>query len=372
MNKETLKNAIDNIDADLVSEARDFKAQTGRGKGAGSPIFKIVAVAAVFLIFVTAGIAAAMLISGSGSQNKKTNGQNDETLIGQTGRPEDGQATNSTEPKVTPGQTDHPAVTPPHEEVVREETYKIEVMSGKLRFSVIACTPWYIADVDYGLEYCVPGRELGAGRYTLGASEVLKHTLFDILDGKDVIEFNYPNRPLVAIEARYSENETDFNYVFCLYENAKALTVIDLNKGQEICSVALTEEEVAAIIECVMPELRTLASARLFELRNIDHIDHIDVSSRPFAPDYSGKIESDEEIGLIMSSLFDLHALETAGESLYGMAWVLDIYYRDGETDRIYLVCSREVRTSDGDWYRVAYKEKSELEELIRNLISAK
>ena len=126
-----------------------------------------------------------------------------------------------------------------------------------------------------------------------------------------------------------------------------AAAIADETEGEYLSSdnEVLTEEEVAAIIECVMPELRTLASARLFELRNIDHIDHIDVSSRPFAPDYSGKIESDEEIGLIMSSLFDLHALETAGESLYGMAWVLDIYYRDDMTPVIQQMLGNRIIT---------------------------
>jgi hypothetical protein len=398
MNKDKLKNAIENIDRDLVSEARNYGAQNGEEKGkakgekgAGLSFFKPLAVAAVFLIFVAAGIAAAILIPGikNRGQGKTGIGQPGETVTGPTAAPEDPMPgeTGSAEPKESPDQTNdvsEPKETPdrtsgsaasetPRDELFKEETFKIEVMNDKLRFKVIACTPWFIADADHDLRDtdALPGGEIGAGRYALGHSGTVLHFLFDTLDGKNVIRFVHPARPLFALEARYAENDTAFNYAFCLYESHKALTVIDLNLGQEICAVALTEEEVAAMIDRVMPELAAVSSARLFEKYDIDRIDHIDVSSQPYNS-YNGRIGSDADIGVIMDGICHMHALGTAGESIAGMSWILDICYEDGKTERIVLIGNREVLTSDGCRYSIAFKDISKLSDALENMITAR
>ena len=78
MNKESLKNAIANIDAELVSEARNYTAHAGGEKSRGLSFLKPVAFAVVFLLLVTAGIAAAIILPQK--LNNRQSGKNEPVL----------------------------------------------------------------------------------------------------------------------------------------------------------------------------------------------------------------------------------------------------------------------------------------------------
>ncbi len=380
MNKDKLKNAIENIDPELVSEARNYaagnldgKEETKNTKGAVLSVIKPVAIAAVFLIFVTAGIAAAIMISGSRSRSQTSgdSGRNDETFAGQTEYPVD-RITDPPKPDETMLIITADPAESPHEVLFPEETYKLSVMSDKLRFMVIAGTPWYIADIDYGLndDERIPGSDPDAGKLTIGYSEALKMVLFRILDGKNIIKFVQPVRPFLAIEARYSENDTSFDYLFCLYDTQRAMTVKDLNTGLEVGSVGLTSEEVAEICQCAMPELRTISSTGIFVLRNIDHIDRINVSTLPESPKYRMCIDNDGDIGIIMKGICQLHAIKTAENGgRDGMVWVLEICYEGRENQTVYLTDG--IKLPDGNRYSVPHDEISRIDELLWNLLSA-
>ncbi len=330
MNKDKIRDVLDNIDRDLVEKAQNYNVSgSGRrgnsiavgGSGERWSFLKPLALGFAFVVFIAAGIVAAIVIAGK--------------------------------IKSSPS---------------RAESYQVKEVNGCLQFGNITTTPWYIADADYEIAHPIH-TELSDDeiKYVLGHSEEVKRTLFSVLDKKKIIEYDPSSRPLFALEARYSETKTDFDYLFCLYEHHKVVTVKDLNSGTIIGAVSVSDEEVGMITDAVMPELSSIVTSRVFDAASIDHIE----TSSVFSYLYSSSISAPEDISSLIGAIGSLHVLRTAGEAIQSGAWDLYIYYSDGTAERISLVGNTYVRMSDGSMFSAAFSDISKTGKIIENILLA-
>ncbi len=239
MNKETLKNAIDNIDNDLVSEARDYVAQTGRESGkrkvAGLPSIILAAVTAFLLVGgITAGIILGIKMSGGSTSG----------IPGTQPVPVPGA---SVEPGVSgPGNTADPHGTSP------ENAFVMGVLNDRLRFMIIACTPKIELSAAGGTFRPVFGT---------GDSNLVKdwHAFFNAIDNKPIVKAVDPAKSELSFSIRVCKGKwdgvNDFSYVFDIYEAQGIVAVRNELADEVIGSVKLSGDELKAVREGIFPTL---------------------------------------------------------------------------------------------------------------------